>query len=214
MSTPVALRGPAERRLDANAYSHPLPTLEFEDLNRFKLGNALFNKSWVSSPSSTQASDGLGPFYSARACEGCHMHEPVELECADGTTHVLRRPTVREQVAHAPFVDMGLSNPRLPGGRGDCTALQSVCDDLADGVQPRLGDTEVPDPMLELLTFYAERLAVSSSGPTPTCCCTTWAKLAWRLTNGRGEFVAADELGLEPRTTCAFAWDNHLTRIT
>ena len=320
----------AERARDANAYSHPLPKLAFEDLNRFKLGNALFNKSWVSSPSSTQASDGLGPFYSARACEGCHMkdgrghlptgdertasfvlqlrrpieagaevgddvevagtvaalgagnvpggdpdaptgwggdpvygnqlhvsavpgvaaeglvrieHEPWPVPGAafpDGTPRTLPRPvyavdelgygpldpatrlsprlapamagvgllgaideadllayadpddadgdgvsgrpnlqalpdgtvrmgrfglkaataTVEEQVAHALFVDMGLSNPRLPGGRGDCTKAQTVCDDLADGVQPRLGDAEVPDPMLELMTFYSERLAV------------------------------------------------------
>lgn len=39
------------------------------------------------------------------------------------------------------------------------------------------------------------------------------ATLPWRLTNGRGDFVAADELGLEPRATLGFAWDNHLTRI-
>ena len=39
------------------------------------------------------------------------------------------------------------------------------------------------------------------------------ATLPWRLTNGRGEFVACDELGIEPRAAHAFAWDNHLTRI-
>ena len=303
----------AERARDANAYSHPLPTLEFEGLNRFKLGNALFNKRWVSSPASTQASDGLGPFYSARACEGCHMkdgrghlpigdertasfvlqlrrpidahpdsrvagdpdagtgdagwggdpvygnqlhvsavpgvraeglvrieHEPWPVTFADGTVHALRRPryavdalgygpldpatrlsprlapamaglgllgaiaeadllayadpgdadgdgisgranrqsladgtvamgrfghkaataSVAEQNAHALLIDMGLSSPRLGEARGDCTPAQQICDGLADGVQPRLGDTEVPDPMLELLTFYAERLAV------------------------------------------------------
>ena len=38
-------------------------------------------------------------------------------------------------------------------------------------------------------------------------------ELGWRLTNGRGEFVACDELGIEPRAAHAFAWDNHLTRI-
>ena len=31
--------------------------------------------SWVSSPSSTQASDGLGPFYNARACQSCHIKD-------------------------------------------------------------------------------------------------------------------------------------------
>lgn len=35
-------------------------------------GKALFEKSWVSAPSSTQASDGLGPYYDARSCAACH----------------------------------------------------------------------------------------------------------------------------------------------
>ena len=35
-------------------------------------GQALFEKIWVSSPSSTQASDGLGPLYNARSCAQCH----------------------------------------------------------------------------------------------------------------------------------------------
>ena len=34
----------------------------------FKLGNGLFRKFWVSSPSSTKASDGLGPLFNARSC--------------------------------------------------------------------------------------------------------------------------------------------------
>src|SRR5690606_13064641 len=41
----------------------------------FKLGNALFRKTWVASPSSTLASDGLGPFYNARACQDCHLKD-------------------------------------------------------------------------------------------------------------------------------------------
>ncbi|MDG2090536.1 MAG: di-heme oxidoredictase family protein [Gammaproteobacteria bacterium] len=36
-------------------------------------GQALFEKNWVSAPSSTQASDGLGPLYNARSCVQCHM---------------------------------------------------------------------------------------------------------------------------------------------
>ena len=36
------------------------------------LGEALFSKLWVSAPSSTTASDGLGPLYNARACSACH----------------------------------------------------------------------------------------------------------------------------------------------
>ena len=39
-------------------------------------------------------------------------------------------------------------------------------------------------------------------------------ELGWRLTTGRGDFVAGDALGLEPRRVHPFAWDNHLTRLS
>ncbi|KAA3513697.1 c-type cytochrome [Agrobacterium vitis] len=61
--------GPA----DAKAFTHPLATLSFEQQQQFSLGEALFQKFWVSSPSSTQASDGLGPLFNARSCESCHQ---------------------------------------------------------------------------------------------------------------------------------------------
>src|SRR5690606_32440299 len=32
-------------------------------------------KDWVSSPSSTQASDGLGPLFNARSCQACHTKD-------------------------------------------------------------------------------------------------------------------------------------------
>jgi len=38
----------------------------------FATGKALFDKNWVPAPSSTTASDGLGPFYDARSCAQCH----------------------------------------------------------------------------------------------------------------------------------------------
>ncbi|MBB4952973.1 CxxC motif-containing protein (DUF1111 family) [Agrobacterium vitis] len=55
------------------AFSHPLANLTFEQQQPFVLGEALFQKFWVSSPSSTQASDGLGPLFNARSCESCHI---------------------------------------------------------------------------------------------------------------------------------------------
>lgn len=36
------------------------------------VGRALFERLWVQSPSSTHASDGLGPLYVARSCAACH----------------------------------------------------------------------------------------------------------------------------------------------
>lgn len=60
---------------DANAFSLPSGNLRFADEMTFKLGNALFRKLWVSSPSSTLASDGLGPLYNARSCQRCHLKD-------------------------------------------------------------------------------------------------------------------------------------------
>lgn len=36
------------------------------------IGRALFARAWVSAPSSTKSTDGLGPFYNARSCAACH----------------------------------------------------------------------------------------------------------------------------------------------
>jgi CxxC motif-containing protein (DUF1111 family) len=62
-------------RTDADAFSQPSGNLEFEQELDFKVGNGLFKKLWVSSPSSTLASDGLGPLYNARSCQRCHIKD-------------------------------------------------------------------------------------------------------------------------------------------
>lgn len=56
-------------------FSQFFANLPFEAEQSFELGKALFEKLWVSSPSSTQASDGLGPLYNARACVSCHPRD-------------------------------------------------------------------------------------------------------------------------------------------
>lgn len=62
-------------RMDADAFSQPSGNITFEDELNFKVGNGLFRKIWVSSPSSTLASDGLGPLYNARSCQRCHIKD-------------------------------------------------------------------------------------------------------------------------------------------
>ncbi|WEX77697.1 c-type cytochrome [Sinorhizobium numidicum] len=61
--------------VDEKVFSQFSANLPFEAEESFRLGKALFEKLWVSSPSSTQASDGLGPLYNARACESCHLRD-------------------------------------------------------------------------------------------------------------------------------------------
>jgi CxxC motif-containing protein (DUF1111 family) len=292
-----------------DAFSNFSANLTFAEEETFKLGNALFRKLWVSSPSSTQASDGLGPLFNARACQSCHLkdgrgHPPegaadatsmffrlsraprtpqeqelirskavlnlpdpvyggqlqdlavpgmrgegrmvVEYEdftvtLGDGTEVPMRRPsyavadlaygpmdvsttlsprvtpamiglglveqihpadilaladpddadgdgisgrvnvvrdtatgdlalgrfgwkaqnaTIRAQASGAFSGDLGISTPDDPDAWGDCTEAQADCRTAPDGVQARLGATEAPDPVLDLVTFYSQHLAV------------------------------------------------------
>ncbi len=67
--------GTVEKRVNADIFSHPAANLSFEERQQFLVGNGLFRKDWVSSPSSTQASDGLGPLFNARSCQACHVKD-------------------------------------------------------------------------------------------------------------------------------------------
>lgn len=62
-------------RNDANAFSDPSGNISFDKELDFKVGNGLFRKVWVSAPSSTLASDGLGPLFNARSCQRCHIKD-------------------------------------------------------------------------------------------------------------------------------------------
>ncbi|MBO3758728.1 di-heme oxidoredictase family protein [Ciceribacter sp. L1K22] len=301
--------GTSRHPLSSDAFSHFSTNITFAEEETFKLGNALFRKLWVSSPSSTQASDGLGPLFNARACQNCHLkdgrghppeggadatsmflrlarparteaerqaldnldvvnfpdavygsqfqdmavpglasegemtirYEEVAVTLGDGSVVSLRRPSygvsnlgygpigeettlsprianpmigmgllqaiaesdilakadpedvdgdgisgraarardhrsgelklgrfgwkaqnasVRDQSASAFAGDIGISSPDAPRHFGDCTDAQSACLAMPTGVQTRLGDTEAPDPVLDLVTFYSENLAV------------------------------------------------------
>lgn len=62
-------------RTTADAFSDPSGNIGFDRELDFRVGNGLFRKLWVSAPSSTMASDGLGPLYNARACQSCHIKD-------------------------------------------------------------------------------------------------------------------------------------------
>jgi CxxC motif-containing protein (DUF1111 family) len=62
-------------RTTADAFSDPSGNIGFDRELDFKVGNGLFRKLWISAPSSTIASDGLGPLYNARACQSCHIKD-------------------------------------------------------------------------------------------------------------------------------------------
>ncbi len=299
-----------KKRVNGDIFSFSQANLSFEQEEQFKLGNALFRKLWVSSPSSTEASDGLGPLFNARGCQNCHLkdgrghppfneaeratsmflrlsvpattdeqqallasraaleipeptygtqlqefavpglvgegrmrisytEEPVTLAggevvalrvptysisdlgygpLAEGTMVSPRvapqmiglglveqipledivvnadpddadgdgisgkpnyvrdpetgdialgrfgwkagAPTIRSQSAGAFAGDIGISTPLVNLPHGDCTALEEACTTLATGEQERLGPSEAPDPILDLVTFYSSTLGV------------------------------------------------------
>ncbi len=123
------------KRADRNAFSQPLPTLSLEDQQRFKLGDALFRKTWVTAPASTRASDGLGPLFNARACQRCHLkdgrgHPPAPGERAESMFLRLSiRPRNeaeaklladrRQDVIAEPTYGGQLQNFAIPGHRAE-----------------------------------------------------------------------------------------------
>lgn len=301
--------GTSRKGVNKDAFSHASANITFEEEGTFKLGNAIFRKNWVSSPSSTQASDGLGPLFNERACQNCHLKDgrgrppegdrgttsmflrlarqaSTEEEKAaladrkvlnfpdpvygsqlqdlavpglrgegrmrvdyqeqketlpDGTVVSLRKPSysvddlangpldphttlsprmtppmiglglveqiapadilahadpddrdgdgisgkpnvvrdgqsgeltlgrfgwkaqtpsIRQQAADAFAGDIGISTPEVPKHWGDCTAAEKACLAMPNGVQERLGSAEAPPPVMDLVTFYSQNLAV------------------------------------------------------
>lgn len=112
-------------RGNADAFSQHSENMPFEDELLFKVGNGLFRKLWVSSPSSTLASDGLGPLYNARACQSCHLK--------DGRGHPPEGP---DDSAISLFLRVS-----IPAPEAEKTALETYLAGIDDHV-----DITRPDP--------------------------------------------------------------------
>ena len=87
---------------NTDAFSQASGNISFDQELDFKIGNGLFRKLWVSSPSSTLASDGLGPLYNARSCQRCHLkdgrgHPPEGAQ--DSAVSLLMRISIPEEQA-------------------------------------------------------------------------------------------------------------------
>ena len=85
------------KTLNRDAFSHPSANMPFERQLDFRVGDGIFRKLWVSAPSSTASSDGLGPLFNARACQRCHIkdgrgHPPATGERAESTVLRLSIP--------------------------------------------------------------------------------------------------------------------------
>jgi CxxC motif-containing protein (DUF1111 family) len=78
------------------------------------LGKALFERQWVAAPASTDAADGLGPLYNARACASCHPRgERGRLQIdADGT---VRSPALVVKFTSDSGYGRQLQSQAIPG---------------------------------------------------------------------------------------------------
>ncbi|WP_033069459.1 di-heme oxidoredictase family protein [Thalassospira australica] len=85
-----------------NAFTHYSANMTFEKRLDFKLGEALFQRLWISAPTRTKAADGLGPLFNSRACNGCHIrngrgHPVDEDDDQAGATSMLLRLSIPPQ---------------------------------------------------------------------------------------------------------------------
>ena len=69
-------------------------------------------------------------------------------------------PTVQAQSADAFAGDMGISSPLVPRPTGDCTAAQVQCMSAPNGASERQDGQEIGTELFNLVTFYAQNLAV------------------------------------------------------
>lgn len=95
----------------ADAFSQHSANMPFDREMDFKLGNALFRKTWVAAPASTKASDGLGPLYNARACQDCHLK--------DGRGHT---PATPDASRVSMFLRLSVPGGLSPAGIADWIA--------------------------------------------------------------------------------------------
>lgn len=161
---PDPLSGGATTVFDAsvNAFGQPAANLPSTELPDFFTGNALFNRNWVTAPSSTTGSDGLGPIFNAASCSACHFKDgrgrpPATPDDAfesllvrlsvpgeDAIAGTVAEPRYGRQLGHRAILGVAPEGaPRLdydehPGTYGDGTAYslrapRLTIDDLAYG---------------------------------------------------------------------------------
>ncbi|MBX3222542.1 MAG: thiol oxidoreductase [Labilithrix sp.] len=58
-----------------DAFTRPLANLHGPRRDDFFLGNAVFNRGWVTAPASVADFDGLGPLFNATNCSACHFKD-------------------------------------------------------------------------------------------------------------------------------------------
>ncbi|MEM8622261.1 MAG: di-heme oxidoredictase family protein [Pseudomonadota bacterium] len=165
---------------DKRAFSHASANISFERELDFRVGRALFQKLWVTAPSSTIASDGLGPLYNARSCQRCHLN--------DGRGHP---PETAEDRAVSLVVRAGIPG-RVPDDHEIGGYLAAVGDPVYG---QQISDHSIPGVPAEakIAVEWEEHEVALSEGETATL-----RRPLWRLEKlGYGPLDA--ETALSPR---------------
>ncbi|MEO1775502.1 MAG: di-heme oxidoredictase family protein [Pseudomonadota bacterium] len=166
--------------INHNAFSNHSANMPFERELDFKVGNGLFKKLWVSAPSSTKASDGLGPLYNARSCQRCHLK--------DGRGHP---PVGPDDTAVSMFLRIS-----VPGEAGDTPLVPGAHNTRphpAYGLQMQDFSTAGTPAEYRLAVEWEEMEVALSDGETATL-----RKPTWRAEN-LGYGPLGDDAMLSPR---------------
>ena len=133
----------------AEAFGFAFKNLSDDEQTDFGVGNSFFRQTWVSSPSSTTARDGLGPFYNATACASCHFKDgrgrPPLNSQELGRGLLLRLSTAGHDNNGNPFLDPiyggQLQDNALLGltVKGNFTiSFETIVETLSDGTSVEL----------------------------------------------------------------------------
>jgi len=144
------------KQVNRDSFSHPSANMSFERELDFRVGNGIFKKVWVSAPSSTTSSDGLGPLFNARSCQRCHLK--------DGRG----RPPAGDEPAVSLFLRLSIP----PQNAADRAALESgrraVIPDPVYGTQLQNFSVQGIDAEGRMEISYTERTVTLADGKAVT----------------------------------------------
>ena len=148
------------KRINRDAFSHPSANMAFKRERDFRVGNGIFRKIWVSAPSSTTPSDGLGPLFNARACQRCHLKDGRGRPPAAGerAETMLMRLSIPPQTETERTVAFAM---QYEGPVGDLVPLVGV---QQCGCGLRL--LQAPRPVLRAMKNYCGSVCFDPSGRT------------------------------------------------
>jgi len=100
------------------AFAEPAANLHGDRRDNFFIGNAIFNRGWVSAPASVADFDGLGPVFNALGCSGCHTKDGrgrPPIEPGETFLSMLLRLSVPGKGPHGETVDEPTYGGQLQG---------------------------------------------------------------------------------------------------